>query len=90
MTGKEKFKEKLSNLSRKELFEHCKKYIWLAAFAANNPHSDYHWMVDLCYDECYKRKATKIYSDAYRITYVEQFGSDPHPEYGKIGDYNGN
>ncbi len=85
--NKDEFKLKLKSSTEKELYELCKRYIWLSAYAANNPSSDYHWMSDMCYGECYDRKKEKIYSDAYRRTYMSEFGSDPHPEDGPIGNY---
>lgn len=40
--------------------------IWLSAFAANNPRSDYHWHCDACYDECQRRGRGDIYSTAHK------------------------
>jgi hypothetical protein len=49
------------------LFEQCKHFIWLSAYAANNPRSDYHWQCDACYDECDRRgKVKEIYSVAHK------------------------
>ena len=39
--------------------------IWFSAYASNNPHSDFHWHCDVCYDECQKRGKQDIYQRAY-------------------------
>lgn len=49
-----------------ELAKECKAKIWLSGFANNNPRSDYHWHVDVCYDECVKRGKGDIYERAYK------------------------
>ena len=65
--GKQKsdFINKLSEMDNHKLFETCKEYIWLSAYASNNLRSDYHWKCDACYDESEKRK-TDIYSNAHK------------------------
>lgn len=62
---KSEYLQKLINMNEKELFEECKKMIWLSAYAMNNPRSDYHWQCDACYDECEKRDKRNIYQRAY-------------------------
>lgn len=47
------------------LGKECESTIWLSAYAANNPRSDYHWHVDACYDECQRRAKASIYEGAY-------------------------
>lgn len=42
------------------------QYIWLSAFAGNNPRSDYHWQCDACYDEAQVRGKPEIYTRAYK------------------------
>jgi hypothetical protein len=59
------FADKLSQVSDAELADMCAGYIWLSAYAANNPNSDYHWMVDAAYYECKRRGLVQIYSKAY-------------------------
>lgn len=56
-----------------ELFEECKSTIWLSAYAANNPRSDYHWHCDVCYDESVRR-GSGIYKQAYDKVYKDEFG----------------
>lgn len=48
------------------LFGETESKIWLSAFAANNPRSDYHWHCDACYDECQRRGRVDIYVDAHK------------------------
>ena len=35
--------------------------MWLSAYAANNPRSDYHWQCDACYDEAIRRGDEGLY-----------------------------
>jgi len=60
------FVARLDSMSEEELSRICGEYIWLSAFAANNPRSCYHWMVDACYDACKKRDRVEIYSKAHK------------------------
>ncbi len=87
MFVEEDYKSKLNPMDDKNLFEECKRYIWLSAYANNNPGSEYHRKVSVLYDECERREKKKIYMDAYRVTYKSEIGTDPYPEEGKIGDY---
>jgi len=58
---------KLQGMSRGELAEETKQMIWLSAYAANNPRSDYHWQCDATYDEWIWRDGdAKNYSRAHK------------------------
>jgi hypothetical protein len=48
-----------------ELLTETEHKIWLSAFASNNPRSDYHWHVDMCWDEWTRRDKIDKYSEAY-------------------------
>lgn len=63
---KSDFLNKLSEMDDAELFNKTKDMIWFSAFASNNPHSDYHWQCDACYDECDKRGKLDIYRNAHK------------------------
>jgi len=63
--AKQEWTNKLYKMSDSELHEACKHYIWLSAYANNNPRSDYHWMCDATYDECKSRGKTAIYTNAH-------------------------
>jgi hypothetical protein len=68
---KSEYVNKISNLDYDSLLEETKQKIWLSAFASNNPRSDYHWHVDVCYDELIKRDGNdsgyvKAYENATR------------------------
>jgi hypothetical protein len=52
-------------MNDQDLGKECEKMIWLSAYAANNPKSDYHWMVDACCDECEVREKADIYAKAW-------------------------
>ena len=58
---------KISEMDFDKLFKETKSKIWLSAYANNNPRSDYHWHVDVCYDEWIKRDGNAdSYSKAYK------------------------
>lgn len=63
---KSAYLRKLSDMDDNKLEDECENMIWLSAYAANNPRSDYHWQVDACYDECHKRDKVSIYEVAYK------------------------
>lgn len=65
------FADKLAAASEDELAKECNRYIWLSAFAANNSNSDYHWMCDACYYECYRRDLVEIYKKEYDALVAE-------------------
>jgi len=49
-----------------ELRKETESKIWLSAFANNNPRSDYHWHVDVCYAVCqYRDNTGAMYQQAY-------------------------
>lgn len=56
---------RLAAMDDEELQRECAGKIWLSAYAANNPRSDYHWHVDACYDECQRRGKPEIYQQGY-------------------------
>jgi hypothetical protein len=62
---KQEFITKLKSLDDNKLGDECNRYIWLSAYANNNPRSDYHWQCDACFDECAKRGKVEIYEKAY-------------------------
>ena len=63
---KQEYIDKLQALDDAQLREACDQMIWLSAYANNNPHSDYHWQCDACYDECMRRDKGFIYERAYK------------------------
>jgi hypothetical protein len=62
------FADKLAAADEEKFYSYCGDYIWLSAYATNNPRSDYHWMCDACYDEAARREKTWIYDKAWCIT----------------------
>ena len=62
---RQQFFDKIAAMTDDALFEETEQTIWLSAFAANNPRSDYHWHADACYDEWQNRKKAERYTDAY-------------------------
>lgn len=61
------FADKLFAATDDELFTITEQYIWLSAYAANNPRSDFHWMCDATYDECVRRDRESIYERAWHV-----------------------
>lgn len=62
---KEHWRQRLVAMSDDELYRHCERYIWLSAYARNNPTSDYHFLCDAGYDECARRDKLEIYERAH-------------------------
>ena len=62
---KSEFLDKIAEMDDKELYEKTKEMIWLSAYAANNPRSDYHWQCDACYDEWMHRGKGQKYQQAW-------------------------
>lgn len=62
---RQRFADKLAAADEDKFLEFCGEYIWLSAYASNNPRSDYHWQCDACYDEAIRRGAAWIYDKAW-------------------------
>ena len=63
---------KVAAFSAAELFAETKQKIWLAAYAQNNPRSDYHWHVDACYAEFLRRDDRAGYAAAFAEVQAER------------------
>jgi len=63
--SRQEYADKLATMTDDEFLEACKKYIWLSAYASNNPRSDYHWMCDACILEGWRRNRDDIYQKAW-------------------------
>lgn len=63
---KPEYVAKLAAMTDEQLFTEAEQYIWLSAYADNNPRSAYHWMCDATYDEAQRRGKTDIYSRAHK------------------------
>lgn len=55
----------LPTLTEGEFLKEAEQYIWLSAYAHNNPRSAYHAMADLCYDEAVNRGDPGLYQRAW-------------------------
>lgn len=62
---KEEWALKLERMTDEDLRKACNDYIWLSAYAGNNPRSAYHWMCDATYDECHRRDKIHIYAEEH-------------------------
>lgn len=60
------FADQLAAASEAEFLEIAEMYVWLSAYAANNPRSDYHWMCDACYAEAQRRGQPGLYERAWK------------------------
>lgn len=56
---------KIIKMDDDDLVNETCKMIYLSALAGNNHKSDYHWMVDICYDEFLYRGKIDLYDKAY-------------------------
>ena len=63
---KQDYIARIKAMTDKELSAECESKIWLSAYAANNPRSDYHWHVDALWNECGRRNSPSIYDNAYK------------------------
>ena len=63
---KREYIEKLVQMTDEQLFEEMKSKIWLSAYAANNPRSDYHFHCDATWDEGKRRGKSDLYGEAHR------------------------
>ncbi len=63
---RQEFADKLAAADDIQYLALADQYIWLSAYAANNPRSDYHWMADACYDEANRRERPELYVQAWK------------------------
>ena len=70
------FQTKLATVTHKELFGLCREYIWLSAYASNNPKSNYHRMCDATYDRCQSLGVPVLYSYAHKVVSGSEAGSN--------------
>lgn len=59
------FADKIAAADEARFLELAERYIWLSAYANNNPRSDYHWMCDACGDEARRRGKPELYEQAW-------------------------
>ena len=59
------FADKIGAADDEAFVKIAEERIWLSAYAANNPRSDYHWQADACYDEARSRGKPELYNRAY-------------------------
>lgn len=59
------FANRLAALPDDKFVKDAETYIWLAAYAANNPRSDYHWQADACGAEAERRGKPELYRQAF-------------------------
>lgn len=71
---KSEYLAKIAKMTDDELQHETSSNIYMAAFCANNPRADWHWMVDACYEECEKREDKNIYERAYKSIASEYGG----------------
>lgn len=63
---KQSFADLLADADQAQYLQLAETYIWLSAYAANNPKSDYHWMVDALYAEAKRRGKLDWYDTAFK------------------------
>lgn len=62
---RQEYVDRIAGMDDADLLHETEQKIWLSAFAANNPRSDYHWHVSACYAEWVKRGKEDQYTVAY-------------------------
>lgn len=66
---------KIAAMEDEALGDECYSMIYQSARCANSPRADWHWRVDACYAEAYKRdEKAPIYSRAYKRCYDDHIG----------------
>ena len=63
---KQGFANRIALMDDEEFVKIAEEYIWLSAYANNNPRSDYHWMCDAAYDEAKRRGKPELYDRAHK------------------------
>lgn len=63
---RQEFADRLFELTDDEFTTRAENAIWLSAYAANNPNSDFHWHADLCYYEALRRGKAELYDLAWK------------------------
>jgi ADP-ribosylglycohydrolase len=58
--------DRVKAMPDKELSDETEMTIWLSAYAANNPRSDFHWQTDACYDAWASRGDLHGYEKAWK------------------------
>jgi hypothetical protein len=61
----QQFADKIAAMDDEAFVRETGQYIWLSAYAGNNPTSDYHWMASACYYEAQRRGSPDLYQQAY-------------------------
>jgi hypothetical protein len=60
------FANRIGAMDDAAFVKEAEHYIWLSAYANNNPRSDYHWQCDACYDEAARRGKPELYRQAHK------------------------
>jgi hypothetical protein len=63
---RQEFADRLFAKSDDEFVKFAEQCIWLSAYAANNPRSDYHWQAETCIAEAKRRGKPELYDRAWR------------------------
>lgn len=63
---RQEFADKIASLDGPTFVREAAGVIYMSAFAANNPRSDYHWQADACYSEAARRGDPSLYERAWK------------------------
>lgn len=58
---RQNFADRIAAMDDETFVREVEQYVWLSAYADNNPRSDYHWMCDATYDEAKRRGNPDLY-----------------------------
>ena len=59
------YADRLAKMDEAALLKEAEQAIWLSAYAANNPRSDYHWWCAATYAESVRRGKPLIYNETH-------------------------
>lgn len=60
---------KIAAMDDEGLVQETSNKVYLSAYAANNPRSDYHWHTDALYDEARRREKPWLYQRGWNSAY---------------------
>lgn len=63
---RQEFADQLAAAGEGQYLELAERYIWLSAYAGNNPRSDYHWQCDAAWAEAKRRGKPGLFERAHR------------------------
>ena len=76
---RQNFADRIAAMDDEAFVREVEQYVWLSAYANNNPRSDYHWMCDATHDEAKRRGNPDLYQRGWNR-------AAGHPEHEGTGE----